>query len=140
MKKIVYIVLLVFFGVFLSSCDYPEKSFQALQRDYIPKEVTRNFQLERGVYAPFIWTSNNEALVIMGNDVTVNQKDDDVMVNVTATIKNRSETFEIKVLKIGSPLSSREKAEDITVYLNETFEHNPFIEPQAMKENDFDMG
>jgi len=121
MKKSIFVVMIVFLGLMLSSCDYPEKSFQAMQRDIIPKEVTRDFQLERGVYAPFIWTSDNDALVINGNDVTVNQKEDDVVVNITATVNKRSETFEIIVLKIGSPLSSREKAEDITVYLNETY-------------------
>ena len=49
------------------------------------------------------------------------KKDEDVMVNLTATVNKRSEIFEIKVLKIGSPLSSREKSEDIVVYLNETY-------------------
>ncbi len=121
MKKTIFVILIIFIVFMLSSCDYPEKSFQAMQRDLIPKEVTRDFQLERGVYAPFIWTSDNDALVINGNDVTVNQKEDDVVVNITATVNKRSETFEIIVLKIGSPLSSREKAEDITVYLNETY-------------------
>ena len=121
MKKTIFVVMIIILGLMLSSCDYPEKSFQAMQRDLIPKEVTRDFQLERGVYAPFIWTSDNDALVINGNDVTVNQKEDDVVVNITATVNKRSETFEIIVLKIGSPLSSREKAEDITVLLNETY-------------------
>lgn len=121
MKKTIFVVMIVILGLMLSSCDYPEKSFQAMQKDLIPKEVTRDFQLERGVYAPFIWSSDNDALVINGNDVIVNQKEDDVVVNITATVNKRSETFEIIVLKIGSPLSSREKAEDITVYLNETY-------------------
>lgn len=121
MKKILFVTVLLFCVFILSSCDYPEKSFQALQRENIPKEVTRNFQLERGVYAPFVWTSDNDAIIISGNDAIVNQKDEDVMVNLTATVNKRSETFEIKVLKIGSPLSSREKSEDIAVYLNETY-------------------
>lgn len=121
MKKILLVTIMVFFVFVLSSCDYPEKSFQALQRDNIPKEVTRDFQLERGVYAPFVWTSDSEAIIISGNDAIVNQKDEDVMVTLTATVNKKSETFEIKVLKIGSPLSSREKAEDIAVYLNETY-------------------
>jgi hypothetical protein len=112
---------MVFFVFVLSSCDYPEKSFQALQRDNIPKEVTRSFQLEKGVYAPFVWTSDSDAIVISGNEAIVNQKDEDVMVILTATVNKKSETFEIKVLKIGSPLSSREKSEDIAVYLNETY-------------------
>lgn len=121
MKKILFVTVLLFCVFILSSCDYPEKSFQALQRENIPKEVTRNFQLERGVYAPFVWTSDNDAIIISGNVAIVNQKDEDVMVNLTATVNKRSETFEIKVLKIGSPLSSREKSEDIAVYLNETY-------------------
>ena len=121
MKKLLFVTVLLFCVFILSSCDYPEKSFQALQRENIPKEVTRNFQLERGVYAPFVWTSDNDAIIISGNDAIVNQKDEDVMVNLTATVNKRSETFEIKVLKIGSPLSSREKSEDIAVYLNETY-------------------
>ena len=121
MKKILFVTVLVFCVFILSSCDYPEKSFQALQRDNIPKEVTRNFQLERGVYAPFVWTSDSDAIVISGNEAIVNQKDQDVMVILTATVNKKSETFEIKVLKIGSPLSSREKSEDIALYLNETY-------------------
>lgn len=121
MNKILFVTVFLFCIFILSSCDYPEKSFQALQRDNIPKEVTRDFQLERGVYAPFVWTSDSDAIVISGNDAIVNQKDVDVMVNLTATVNKRSETFEIKVLKIGSPLSSREKSEDIAVYLNETY-------------------
>lgn len=121
MKRFIVILLLALFSLCLVSCDYPEKSFQALQIDRIPTEVTRDFTLERGVYAPFIWTSDNDALVIEEQSVTVNQKEVDVLVNITATINKRSETFVIKVLKIGSDLSSREKAEDITIYLNETY-------------------
>lgn len=121
MKKILFVTVLIFCVFILSSCDYPEKSFQALQRKNIPKEVTRNFQLERGVYAPFVWTSDSDAILISGNEAIVNQKDEDVMVILTATVNKKSETFEIKVLKIGSPLSSREKSEDIAVYLNETY-------------------
>ncbi|HEY8406312.1 MAG TPA: hypothetical protein VIK67_05500, partial [Acholeplasma sp.] len=86
-----------------------------------PKEVTRSFQLEKGVYAPFVWTSDSDAIVISGNEAIVNQKDEDVMVILTATVNKKSETFEIKVLKIGSPLTSREKSEDIAIYLNETY-------------------
>lgn len=121
MKKKLFVTVLIFCVFILSSCDYPEKSFQALQRENIPKEVTRNFELERGVYAPFVWTSDSDAIVISGNEAIVNQKDEDVMVTLTATVNKKSETFEIKVLKIGSPLSSREKSEDIAVYLNETY-------------------
>jgi len=121
MKKTLFVTVLVFCVFILSSCDYPEKSFQALQRENIPKEVTRSFQLEKGVYAPFVWTSDSDAIVISGNEAIVNQKDEDVMVILTATVNKKSETFEIKVLKIGSPLSSREKSEDIAVYLNETY-------------------
>jgi len=121
MKKILFVTVLLFCVFILSSCDYPEKSFQALQRENIPKEVTRSFQLEKGVYAPFVWTSDNDAIVISGNEAIVNQKDEDVMVILTATVNKKSETFEIKVLKIGSPLSSREKSEDVAVYLNETY-------------------
>lgn len=121
MKKILFVTVLVFCVFILSSCDYPEKSFQALQRENIPKEVTRSFQLEKGVYAPFVWTSDSDAIVISGNEAIVNQKDEDVMVILTATVNKKSETFEIKVLKIGSPLTSREKSEDIAVYLNETY-------------------
>ena len=121
MKKTLFVTVLVFCVFILSSCDYPEKSFQALQRENIPKEVTRSFQLEKGVYAPFVWTSDSDAIVISGNEAIVNQKDEGVMVILTATVNKKSETFEIKVLKIGSPLSSREKSEDIAVYLNETY-------------------
>lgn len=121
MKKIVLFAMIIFIGLFLTSCDYPEKSFQVLDRDSIPKTVTRDFQLERGYYEPFIWTSDHEAIVIDGVNATVHQQDEDVVVYVTATINNKSETFQITVLKIGSPLTLREQAEDIAKHLNETY-------------------
>lgn len=120
-RRMLYLTTIILFIFVLSSCDHPEKSFQAMNRDAIPNEVTRNFQLEIGVYAPFIWTSDHDAIVIRGNEAVVHQQVEDVIVNLTATIHQKSESFAIKVLKIGSPLSNREKAEDITIYLNDTF-------------------
>ncbi|MBM7454161.1 hypothetical protein JN09_001515 [Acholeplasma morum] len=121
MKKTLIVTVLLFCVLILTSCDYPEKSFQALDRESIPKEVTRDFQLERGVYSPFVWTSDSDAIVISGNDAIVNQKEENIVVTITATINKKSESFVIIVLKIGSPLSKREKAMDIAVYLNETY-------------------
>lgn len=120
-RSMLFTIIIILFIFVLSACDYPEKSFQALNREAIPNEVTRNFQLEIGVYAPFIWASDHDAIVISGNEAVVHQQVEDVIVNLTATINQKSESFAIKVLKIGSPLSNREKAEDITVYLNDTF-------------------
>ena len=72
MKKILFVTVLLFCVFILSSCDYPEKTFQALQRENIPKEVTRNFRLERGVYAPFVWTSDSDAIIISENEAIKN--------------------------------------------------------------------
>nr|WIF87804.1 hypothetical protein QOL21_04675 [Acholeplasma laidlawii] len=100
MKKILFVTVLLFCVFILSSCDYPEKSFQALQRENIPKEVTRSFQLEKGVYAPFVWTSDSDAIVISGNEAIVNQKDEDVMVILTATVNKKVKPLKLKFLKL----------------------------------------
>lgn len=112
MKRMIVMVVLILLSFTLVSCDYPEKSFKALRRELIPTEVSRDFTLERGIYAPFIWTSNNDALVIDGTNVTVIQQEEDVLVTITATINQTSESFEILVLKIGTEKTWREKGED----------------------------
>lgn len=121
MKKSILLCILILMSFFLVSCDYPEKSFQALDREIIPKEVTRNFNLERGVYAPFIWTSDHEALVIDGLVAVIVQQEEDVTVNLKATINETSETYQITVLKIGSDLTFREKAEDLLIELKNLY-------------------
>ena len=121
MKKSILLGILILMGFFLVSCDYPEKSFQALDRDNIPREVTRNFNLERGVYAPFVWSSDHEAIVIDGLNAVVVQQTEDVIVNLKATINETSETFQIKVLKIGSDLTYREQAEDVLLELKNLY-------------------
>lgn len=121
MKKSILLGILILMGFFLVSCDYPEKSFQALDRDNIPREVTRNFNLERGVYAPFVWSSDHEAIVIDGLSAVVVQQTEDVIVNLKATINETSETFQIKVLKIGSDLTYREQAEDVLLELKNLY-------------------
>lgn len=121
MKKSILLGILILMGFFLVSCDYPEKSFQALDRDNIPREVTRNFNLERGVYAPFVWSSDHESIVIDGLNAVVVQQTEDVIVNLKATINETSETFQIKVLKIGSDLTYREQAEDVLLELKNLY-------------------
>ena len=121
MKKSMLLSILILISFFLVSCDYPEKSFQAFDRDNIPREVTRNFNLERGVYAPFVWSSDHEAIVIDGLVAVVVQQTEDVIVNLKATINQTSETFQIKVLKIGSDLTYREQAEDIMLMLKDLY-------------------
>lgn len=112
MRKIISVILIFIFLIFLVSCDYPEKSFQALDKDDIPIEVTRDFILPKGIYAPFIWKSDNDALIIDGTNVKVNQKEVNVLVTLTATINQKSESFKVEVLKVGSERSWREKSED----------------------------
>lgn len=121
MRKYLLIVFFLFVTLVFTACDYPEKSFQALNRDEIPKEVTRDFTLPKGHFGTFEWTSNSDALLINGNIVTVNQKIEDTDVIVTARVNNKTESFMIKVLKIGSDLSFREKAEDLAIYLNDNY-------------------
>lgn len=118
MKKISIVFLILLATIILSSCDYPEKSFQALFRDDIPKVVTRDFKLQKGVYAPFIWTTDNKAITIDGLTAVVNQENEDMLVILTATINKKSESFEILVLKEGSELSDREKGEDAALILH----------------------
>jgi len=121
MKKIVVSILIFILSFVLAGCDYDEKSFQALNRDEIPTEVTRDFQLPKGIYGKFIWESDSDALIIAGNKVTVNQKDEDTLVTLTATINKKSENFQVKVLKTGSDRAWREKAEDAHVSLQSLY-------------------
>src|SRR5690554_8216109 len=101
MKKIVVSILIFILSFVLAGCDYDEKSFQALNRDEIPTEVTRDFQLPKGIYGEFIWEGDRDALVIAGNKVTVNQKDEDIFVTLHATIKKNIDNFKVIVLKTG---------------------------------------
>jgi hypothetical protein len=118
MNKYSLMILIILLGFLLMSCDYPEKSFQALNRQEIPSEVTMDFELPIGIYAPFIWTSSHDDVlkITNQNQVIVTQQIEDVLVTITARINQRSEDFLITVLKIGSELTMLEKAR---IVLNE---------------------
>jgi|LSQX01.2.fsa_nt_gb hypothetical protein len=120
MKKYLSVILTAFL-LLLSGCDYPEKSFKALSSSAIPMEVTADFTLPRGVYAPFKWTSDNEAIIIDGLTAFVTQSDEDTLVRLTATINKKSRSFEILVLKTGS-VTVYERARKASEYLEETYE------------------
>lgn len=119
MKKILLFTLTVLI-VLLGGCDYPEKSFNALDRSKIPIEVTQDFTLQAGVYGKFVWTSNSELITIEGLTAKVTQTDEDVTVTLTATINQQKESFSIIVLKEGS-ITVYEKAETAFSYLEENF-------------------
>ena len=121
MKKVSIITIIITLILTLVGCDFDEKSFQSLNRDEIPTEVTRDFVLPRGIYGKFIWESDNDALIIEGNNVTVNQKEEDTTVIITATVNQKSENFTIVVLKIDSDRSWREKGEDAIVQMRATY-------------------
>ena len=112
MKKSMLIILLAIVSFLLYGCDYPEKSFRVLTASDIPKEVTLDFELPRGYYAPFEWTSSNDSILTIydQNKVRVNQQDIDVDVIITATINRTSESFVVKVLKTGSMLTLLEQS------------------------------
>ncbi len=111
MKKTYLFIIMIFSTFMLVSCDITKKSFQSLDTNYIPNKVTKDFELPRGKYAKFNWTSSNEeVLKIKDSYVTVIQQDEDVLVTVTAEINNRTKDFDIIVLKKGSGLSPYEKA------------------------------
>lgn len=121
MKKIKILFLIILTSTFLVGCDYPEKSFNALNEYEIPVEVTRSFVLPKGIYGKFIWTTDNDAIIVNEYEAIVNQKDEDTLVTLTATIKNTSKSFKIVVYKKGSELSNREKCEDIIEYFKATY-------------------
>lgn len=121
MKKVSIIIIIITLILTLVGCDFDEKSFQSLNRDEIPTEVTRDFVLPRGIYGRFIWESDNDALIIDGNNVTVNQKEEDITVVITATVNKKSESFTIIVLNKNSERSWREKGEDAIVEMRATY-------------------
>lgn len=111
MKKSLMIVLILLVAL-LFGCDYPEKSFQALSRQDIPTEVTMDFVLPRGVYAPFIWTSSNEDVlkIVEERHVQVFQQQEDVEVTIRARVNKKTEDFIITVLKVGSEATYMEQS------------------------------
>lgn len=121
MKKILLVLFLIFSPLLLSSCDYPEKSFSALDDFDIPIEVNNDFFLPRGIYGKFIWTSNNDAIKIVEADAFVTQSFQDVLVTITATINKKSKSFDILVLKLGS-ITVYEKATSAEKYLFKHFD------------------
>lgn len=121
MKKIIFLFFMASLSILLIGCDYPEKSFNALRNDDIPIEVTEDFILPRGVYAPFIWTSDSEYIKIEENLAKVTQTDEDITVKITATINKTKRSFDVIVLKKGS-ITVYEKMNLAKDYLEETYD------------------
>ena len=95
----------------LTGCDYPEKSLQQLDSRTIPEEVTMDFKVIRGSYAPIIYESSHPDVLQPQDDYTikVNQQEEDVVVTLTARVKRKKRVFTVKVLKKGSEPTPREK-------------------------------
>lgn len=106
MKKLLIIVI----TILLTGCDYSEKSLQALSERDIPKEVTMDFEVPRGIYGAIIYeSSNDDVLKVSSYNIEVFQQEDDVEVTLTARVNSRLLNFRIKVLKIGSNPTPLEK-------------------------------
>lgn len=111
MKKFVLAVILTFFTISLNACYNPENNFNKIGTFDIPNEVTQDFDLPKGFYGDFVWTSNNEERIkINGNSVFVTQGDDDELVIITANFRKITKDYNILVLKKGSELSDYEKS------------------------------
>ena len=111
MKKIVLAVILTFFTISLNACYNPENNFNKIGTFDIPNEVTQDFDLPKGFYGDFVWTSNNEERIkINGNSAFVTQGDDDELVIITANFRKITKDYNILVLKKGSELSDYEKS------------------------------
>lgn len=130
MKKILTLLLVFIATLTLVSCDYPEKSFNALDQDSFPSEVTKDFELPIGIYGKFIYTSSNEDVIKIENEhfAKVTQTNEDVLVTIEARINKKFVNYEIKVLKIGSmktPIEQKDvayKKLDLPTQINEPFE------------------
>jgi hypothetical protein len=112
MKKGFLIITLLFLSVLIAGCDYPEKSFRLLSPSDIPDEVTMDFELPVGYYAPFVWTSSDEMVltIVDGHYANIIQQEIDVDVIITARINQQTERFVVKVLKTGSAPTLLERA------------------------------
>lgn len=111
LKNTYFVISAILFLVFISGCDYPEKSINALSDRDIPKAATQDFVLPRGVYAPIAYTSSNPEIleVYDGHYVRLHPQVEDVAVTLEARVNKRYKAFEIIVLKAGSPLTPRER-------------------------------
>ncbi|MDY0276922.1 MAG: hypothetical protein RBQ97_02440 [Acholeplasma sp.] len=113
MRKFAIFVMTISLLVFLYGCDFPEKSLQALSTDDVPKEVTRDFTVPRGVYGLIIWESSNEDVLKPDQQhIYVYQQEKDISVTLTARVNKSTESFTVVVLKKGSSLTHLEKGND----------------------------
>lgn len=111
MKKIVLVLILSIFTFSLNACDVSNKNFNSIGTYNIPNEVTKDFDLPKGLYGNFTWSSNKEENIkISGNSALVTQSDNDELVIITASFNNKTKDFNVLVLKNGSDLSDYEKA------------------------------
>lgn len=112
MKKVLIICLTILI-LTLGGCDYPEKDIKLLSEQEIPKVVTKDFILPYGRLGPITYTVSHPEVLVISNlyDVEVIQQDEDVVVIIEARVKEAFRTFEVKVLKKGSPLTFKEEVD-----------------------------
>lgn len=123
MKKFISVILIIILGIFLTSCDYPEKDIYLLPDYEIPKEVTRDFNVPRGKLGIITYTSSHPEIFIIEDyySIKVIQQETDVMVTLEARVNKAYKTFKINVLKIGSNLTNREYFNNSIVELQDVY-------------------
>lgn len=138
MKRIFGLMLVLIVAFSFAGCDFDEKSIRSIYDRAIPQEVTKDFVLPRGAYAPITYTSSHPDVLEISNlyDVKVNQQDEDVIVTIEARVKSAFKIFEIKVLKKGSELTLKEQADLAFEKLNQMFEES--ISRETLLPNEID--
>lgn len=131
MRKITLLILLFITTFLLIGCDYPEKDIKLLPLSQIPKEVTRNFELPNGVLGPITYTADRADVFIISNlyEVEIIQSEEDVVVTVEARVKKAFVNFEVKILKIGSSRTIREKFVDLDDLFRDYYDETLIDEP-----------
>lgn len=115
MKRL-FITLLIFsILINLIGCSRPEDSLKNISFKDIPEEVTQDFELPKGTHGEITYTSNKvDVIKIVDKNVArVNQQDEDVVVEIRATVKEKFVNFYVKVLKIGSEKTPSEKSDEL---------------------------
>ena len=59
MKRIFGLMLVLIVAFSFAGCDFDEKSIRSIYDRAIPQEVTKDFVLPRGAYAPITYTSSH---------------------------------------------------------------------------------
>ena len=112
MKRLIFVWGIVAILLVLTACDYDEKSLKGIEHD-LPSEVTMDFELVEGEYAPIRYESSHPDVLKPMDDYTakVFQQDEDVIVTLTARVNKTAKKIQIKVLKKGSDPTPREKVQ-----------------------------